>query len=77
MSEEKKVPAKVDASAPKFLEISIKGPNGENWGSINAPAKSFSSGSVGYYANSKLENPESGERYQVGMNIILIGSKPA
>jgi hypothetical protein len=31
---------------------------------------------VGFYCNGKVENPESRERYQAGLNITLIGSKP-
>jgi hypothetical protein len=42
-----------------------------------ASAKEFKTGSVGFYANGKVTNPKSGARYQVGMNVILIGSKAA
>ena len=38
--------------------------------------KHFSTGSVGYYVSGKMTNEESGERYQMTCNIILIGSKP-
>ena len=41
-----------------------------------AQEKQFASGSVGFYCNGKVENPESHERYQAGLNITLIGSKP-
>lgn len=77
MSEENKLPAKTDPAAPKFLEIIVRGSNGEEWASFPATAKNFSSGAVGYYANTKIGNHVGGERYQVGMNLILIGSKPA
>ncbi len=69
-------PKKTDPKAPKFLELSITGPDGAIWGKVIAQEKIFASGSVGYYANSKIENPESHERYQTGFNITLIGSKP-
>jgi len=69
-------PAKTDPGAPKFLRISVTDNDGKEWDSLTAEAKNFKSGSVGFYANGKLHNPESGEKYQVGMNITLIGSKP-
>jgi hypothetical protein len=67
---------KTDPKAPKFLELTIAGPDGALWGKVIAQEKQFASGSVGYYANAKVENPESHERYQAGLNITLIGSKP-
>jgi hypothetical protein len=70
-------PRKTDPKAPKYLEITITGPDGALWGKVIAQEKQFSSGSVGFYSNGKLENPESHERYQAGLNITLIGSKPA
>lgn len=69
-------PLKRDAQAPTNLILEIKSSDGTVWGTISAAGKHFSSGSVGYYANGKVENPASHERYQVGANIILIGSKP-
>ena len=66
-----------DAEAPAALTIEIKTSSGEVWGTIVAGAKEFKTGSVGFYANGKVTNPKSGARYQVGMNIILIGSKAA
>jgi len=71
-------PAKRDPAAPKFLEISIRDSNGREWKpeSIIAQEKEFSTGSVGFYSSGKTENPESHERYQVSVNITLIGSKP-
>jgi hypothetical protein len=70
-------PRKTDPKAPKYLEITITGPDGALWGKVIAQEKQFSSGSVGFYSNGKVENPESHERYQAGLNITLIGSKPA
>ena len=69
-------PKKTDPKAPQFLEITITGPDGKLWGKAIAQGKQFSSGSVGYYSSAKIENPESHERYQAGVNITLIGSKP-
>jgi len=45
------------------------------WGTVVAAAKEFKTGSVGFYAGEKVTNPKSGARYQMGVNIILIGSK--
>ena len=70
-------PAKRDPNAPQFLEISIKDNSGQEWGKVITYEKIFSSGSIGYYGNGKVENPESHERYQLGINITLIGSKPS
>ncbi|MBN2535081.1 MAG: hypothetical protein JXB88_19525 [Spirochaetales bacterium] len=69
-------PKKRDAKAPEFLEITIQAPNGKLWSKVIAKEKVFSTGSVGFYANDKASNPESGEKYQIGINITLIGSKP-
>ncbi|MBN2442937.1 MAG: hypothetical protein JXJ04_16380 [Spirochaetales bacterium] len=69
-------PKKRDPKAPQFLEITIQDPNGKLWSKIIAKEKVFSTGSIGYYANDKVTNPESGEKYQIGMNVTLIGSKP-
>lgn len=48
----------------------------KNWGSLQAMVKEFKTGSVGFYANGKLTDPETGKRYQVSCNIVEIGSKP-
>jgi hypothetical protein len=64
-----------DASAPARITLEIRGEGGEVWGTIEASAKEFKTGSVGFYGNGKVQNPKSGARYQVGTNIILIGSK--
>lgn len=66
-------PAKTDGPAAVILEI--RTPSGEVWGQIMAPAKEFKTGSSGFYANGKIIDPQSGNRFQVGCNIILIGSK--
>lgn len=66
-------PAKADGPAAVILEI--RTPSGEVWGQIMAPAKDFKTGSSGFYANGKIMDPNTGNRFQVGCNIILIGSK--
>jgi hypothetical protein len=66
---------KRDSAAPTALILEVKTSDGEVWGTITASAKQFKTGSVGFYAGEKVTNPKSGERYQVGVNIILIGSK--
>jgi hypothetical protein len=66
---------KVDTDAPASLILEFKTPSGEVWGTITADAKTFSTGSVGFYANGKIKNPKNGFPYQVGTNVILIGSK--
>ena len=43
---------------------------------IIATQKKFVTGSEGYYGFGKLIDPTSGEKYQVSMNFIRIGSKP-
>jgi hypothetical protein len=64
-----------DASAPPSLTLEIRGSDGEVWGTIAAPAKDFKTGSVGFYGNGKILNPKGGAKYQIGINIILVGSK--
>jgi hypothetical protein len=46
-----------------------------NLGAIVANPKTFSSGSIGLFANGKLQD-ENGNSYQVTCSITLIGSKP-
>lgn len=67
---------KVDNDAPSALIIEFKTPTGEVWGTLRADAREFKTGSTGFYANGKIKNPNTGNGYQVGTNIILIGSKP-
>jgi hypothetical protein len=69
------VAKKVDEDAPKSLIIEFKTASGEVWGVLTAEHREFKTGSTGYYANGKLKNPKNGSAYQVGTNIILIGSK--
>ena len=66
---------KRDAEAPASLTLELRAPTGEVWGTCTAPAKVFKTGSIGFYGSDKIANPTNGERYQVGVNVILIGSK--
>ena len=68
---------KRDSEAPKSLILEVKDSEGVSWGTIVAGEKEFKTGSVGFYAGDKITNPKGGARYQVGINIILIGSKPS
>lgn len=73
---EKLEPLKRDAKAPDYLTVTFTDPDGNEWGKEVATAKHFKSGSVGFYGNGKLTNPDSKERYQLGCNLTLVGSKP-
>ncbi len=65
-----------DNESPASLGLEIKTTDGQLWGTIVAGAKEFRTGSVGFYGNGKIINPQGGKPYQVGANITLIGSKP-
>jgi len=66
----------VDEKAPQALTITITDGNGKSWGTAIAVSKQFSTGSTGFYGSGKLVNPENpAARYQLGINLILIGSK--
>ena len=65
-----------DEKAPEYLTLEIKDPEGRTWGIIHAMAKTFNTGSVGFYAAGKVVNGDNPTaRYQLGANITLIGSK--
>jgi len=65
-----------DAKAPASLQLVITDNNGKEWGRIYATSKDFSTGSVGFYANGKLVNPDNPEaKYQAGLTFTLCGSK--
>jgi hypothetical protein len=66
---------KVDTDAPPTLILEFKTPEGEVWGQLRAEGREFKTGSTGFYANGKIKNPKNGFAYQIGTNIILIGSK--
>jgi hypothetical protein len=65
----------IDGKAPDILNLDIKA-FGESWGAIHAAPREFSTGSKGFYGTGKIVNPENPRaRYQVCVNITLIGSK--
>jgi len=67
---------KRDGKAADYLTLDVKA-FGESWGVIHAVPRNFNTGSVGYFGVGKIINPENPlARYQVNVNITLIGSKP-
>ena len=66
---------KVDNDAPPALIIEFRTETGEIWGQLRAEGREFKTGSLGFYANGKVKNPKNGMPYQVGTNVILVGSK--
>jgi len=65
-----------DSKAPTGLQIIVADLNGNEWGRLYATSKEFSTGSVGYYASGKVNNPVNPEaRYQAGLTFTLVGSK--
>lgn len=73
---EKPEPLRTDKKAPEYLTITVTDPDGKVWAKEIAKPKHFTTGSVGFYMGGKIPNPENGERYQTGCNMILVGSKP-
>jgi hypothetical protein len=69
--------ANIDEKAPAGLMVEIKDPTtGQVWGTAMLQAKVFSTGSKGFYASTKLANPQNPEaRYQCNLQMILVGSK--
>jgi len=65
----------IDNEKPEEIIVEFKDDKNEIWGELSASEKEFKTGSKGFYAFGKLENPHSGELYQVSCNIVLIGSK--
>jgi hypothetical protein len=55
--------------------VEMKTDDGKPLGVMTAPPKVFKTGSRGYYANGKMEID--GKRYQVQIQMVEIGSKPA
>ena len=65
-----------DEKAPAALQVVVLDGNGKEWGRLFANSKQFSSGSVGFYGNGKINNPDNpAARYQCGLTFTLIGSK--
>jgi hypothetical protein len=68
---------KRDGKAPGGIQLTVSDVSGKAWGNVLAAPKDFATGSVGYYGNAKLVNPDNPDaRYQLGITITLIGSKP-
>jgi len=66
---------KMDNKAPEYLTVEIKS-GGESWGVVHAIPKEYKTGTTGYFLVSKVSNPENPlARYQVNINVMLIGSK--
>jgi len=66
-----------DEKKPGHLVVSIKDEQGKEWGSYIAVQKDFSTGSVGFNISEKVTNPDNPQaKYQLGLNLTLIGSKP-
>lgn len=61
----------------KYLEVTVTDDQGRQILKGIATRKDFSSGSCGFYMGEKATDPAKPEslRYQVGLNIIAIGSK--
>ena len=55
--------------------VEFKTDDGKPLGVMTAASKVFKTGSRGFYANHKLEID--GKRYQVQVQLVEIGSKPA
>jgi hypothetical protein len=65
-----------DEKKPDVLKLDINA-WGESWGISHAMPHEFKTGSAGFYGTGKIINPENPKaRYQVCVNITLIGSKP-
>lgn len=55
------------------IVIELKTDDGKPIGTVTAPPKVFSTGSRGFYVNTKLEID--GKRYQAQIQLVEIGSK--
>ncbi len=55
--------------------VELKTDDGKPLGMLTAAPKDFKTGSKGFYTNGKLELD--GKRYQVQIQLVEIGSKPA
>ena len=65
-----------DEKAPGALQVIIQDAAGKEWARLFANAKDFKTGSKGFYANGKINNPDNPTaRYQCGLTFTLIGSK--
>jgi hypothetical protein len=69
--------AKTDSMAPTALAVELKDTDtGQVWGQLMLQSKHFATGSKGFYASTKVANPQNPDaRYQCNFQMILIGSK--
>jgi len=58
-------------AGPKIATMTV---DGETVGTIDLTPRDFKTGSKGYWGNGKIMI--GGKRYQVGANVVEIGSKP-
>lgn len=68
---------RIDEQAPTELLVEIKdAATGQVWGTIQLKPKAFATGSRGFFASTKVTNPQNAEaRYQCNLQMILVGSK--
>jgi hypothetical protein len=59
----------------KSVLVAFKNEQGVELGQVAVPAKDFKTGSKGYFTSGKIE--VDGLRYQMQVQLVLIGSKPA
>lgn len=64
-----------DPAAPRAVIVEIRTLDGNVLCSELAEAKIFSTGSKGYHVGTKIKNPLSGAKYQVGVTVTKTGSK--
>ena len=57
-----------------LIEVVVK-KDGQVVQTVTLPAKSFSTGSVGYYAQAKLDIDGDGVKHQGSFQLVKIGSK--
>lgn len=62
-------------STPAFIIADLKSSEGVVLSTLSVMPKNFKTGSRGFYANQKMEM--GGKRYQVQIQMVEIGSKPA
>lgn len=62
-------------SVPNFIIAELKSDSNQMLGVLSVMPKEFKTGSLGYYANQKIEI--GGKRYQVSVQLVEIGSKKA
>jgi hypothetical protein len=59
-----------------MLTAEIKDSNGRILAVVALPERVFKTGSRGYYGTAKGTSPKEGERLQLSVQAVVIGSKP-